>query len=37
VNKTYKHSKSDFEKDMKAYKDFEIIDEENEADQEFYK
>ena len=24
----------DFEKDMKAFKDYEIIDEENEADQD---
>jgi len=32
VNKTYKNSKVDFEKDMKAFKDYEIIDEENEAE-----
>jgi len=35
VNKTYKNSKADFEKDMKAFKDYEIIDEENEMDEEF--
>jgi len=32
VNKTYKNSKADFEKDMKAFKDYEIIDEENEVE-----
>lgn len=32
MNKTYKNSKLDFEKDMKAFKDFEFIDEDNEVD-----
>ena len=34
MNKTYKNSKTDFEKDMKAFKDYEIIDEENDEDQD---
>lgn len=34
MNKTYKNSKADFEKDMKAFKDYEIIDEDDEADQD---